>query len=49
MVPDEDDDIKEESENLTVQWVHAFLEEIERIEQFFKSKQEELINEFISL
>ena len=49
MVPDEDDEIKEGSENLTVQWVHAFLEEIERIEYFFKSKQEELINEFISL
>ena len=49
MYPEDDDEIKFDSEELTVQWVHAFLEEIERIEFFFKSKQEELINEFIHL
>ena len=34
---------------MTIQWLHAFLEEIERIEHFFQSKQEELINDFIHL
>ena len=48
MIPD-DDDIQLESEELTIQWLHAFLEEIERIEHFFQSKQEELINDFIHL
>ena len=49
IVLDENDEIQIESENLTVQWVHAYLEEIERIEKFFQSKQYELIDQFINL
>lgn len=38
MVPDDRDEIIEESERLTINWVHAFLEEINRVEQFFITK-----------
>jgi hypothetical protein len=38
MQPDERDDIIEESEQLTVNWIHAFLDEIYRIDDFFKSR-----------
>ena len=49
MVPDEVDDVIELSEKLTIEWIHAFLEEINRIENFFLTKQDALINEFIAL
>ena len=49
MVPDAADEVIEQSEILTVDWVHAFLEEINRIEGFFINKQDDLINEFIAL
>ena len=38
MVPDLKDEITEQSEVLTVEWVHAFLEEINKIENFFLTK-----------
>lgn len=34
---------------MTVEWIHDFLDEIYRIDDFFKSKQLELINNFIVL
>ena len=49
MQPDERDDVVEYSEQLTVEWVHAFLDEIYRIDDFFKKKQTELIDNFIGL
>lgn len=49
MQPDERDDQVMFAEELTVKWVHTFLDEIYRIEDFFKSKQTELINQFIGL
>ena len=49
MQPDERDDIVEHSETLSVEWIHAFLDEIYRIDDFFKEKQTELINNFIGL
>ena len=49
MVPDEYDEVIELSEKLTIEWVHAFLGEMERVEDFFKMKQDGLINEFIAL
>ena len=48
MVPDVRDEVIEQSEILAVDWVHAFLEEIDRIEEFFVTKQDDLINEFIA-
>ena len=35
MIPDERDEVIEHSELLTIDWVHAFLEEVNRIEGFF--------------
>ena len=49
MQPDERDEIVGYSEQLTIEWVHAFLDEIYRIDDFFKKKQTELINNFIGL
>ena len=49
MKPDERDDVIEYSEQLTVEWIHAFLDEIYRIDDFFKARQTELINNFIGL
>ena len=49
MKPDERDEAIEEAERLTIEWVHAFLDETYRIDDFFKSKQNELINNFIGL
>ena len=49
MKPDERDDLVEHSETLSVEWIHAFLDEIYRIDDFFKEKQTELINNFIGL
>jgi len=49
MTPDERDDSVLQSEELTVDWIHAFLDEVYRVEDFFKGKQEELINSFIGL
>ena len=40
MVPDERDELTEQSEALTIGWVHAFLEEINRIDTFFVTKQD---------
>ena len=34
---------------MTIEWIHAFLDEIYRIDDFFREKQDDLINEFISL
>lgn len=49
MEPDERDDVVEYSEQMAVEWIHAFLDETYRIDDFFKSKQLELINNFIVL
>ena len=49
MQPDERDEVIEEAERLMIEWVHAFLDEVYRIDDFFKSKQNELINNFIGL
>ena len=49
MIPDEVDETIELSEQLTIDWVHAYMEEINRIDNFFMTKQDALINEFISL
>ena len=49
MVPDEFDEVIELSEKMVIDWVHAYMEEIDRIQNFFINKQESLINEFISL
>ena len=49
MRPDERDEATEEAERLTIEWVHAFLDEVYRIDDFFKTKQNELINNFIGL
>ena len=49
MIPDEVDETIELSEQLTIDWVHAYMEEINRIDSFFTTKQDALINEFISL
>ena len=49
MKPDERDEIVDLSIDMTVQWVHAFLDEVYRIDDFFKAKQMELINNFIGL
>lgn len=49
MKPGERDEAIEEAERLTIEWVHAFLDEVYRIDDFFKSKQNELINNFIGL
>ncbi len=49
MQPDERDGVIEYSEELTVNWIHAFLDETYRIDDFFKSRQTELINNFIGL
>ena len=49
MQPDERDALLEHSEQLTIEWIHAFLDEIYRIDDFFKKKQTELINSFIVL
>lgn len=46
---DERDETTEEAERLTIEWVHAFLDEVYRIDDFFKTKQNELINNFIGL
>ena len=49
MQPDERDAVIEEAERLTIEWIHAFLDEVYRIDDFFKTKQTELINSFIGL
>ena len=49
MQPDERDEVVQQSEQLTVEWIHAFLDEIYRIDDFFKTRQLELINNFIGL
>ena len=49
MQPDERDAVIEEAERLTIEWIHAFLDEVYRIDDFFKTKQTELINSFIQL
>lgn len=49
MQPDERDAVIEEAERLTIEWVHAYLDEVYRIDDFFKTKQTELINSFIQL
>ena len=38
MQPDERDDVIEEAERLTIEWIHAFLDEVYRIDDFFKTK-----------
>ena len=38
MKPDERDEAIEEAERLTIEWVHAFLDETYRIDDFFKTK-----------
>lgn len=47
MKPDLRDDSVRLAEKLTLGWMHAFLDEVYRIDDFFKSKQNELISAFI--
>ncbi len=49
MTPDERDDCVLLSEELTVDGIHAFLDEVYRVEDFFTGKQNELSNSFIGL
>ena len=49
MQPDKRDQLLENSEQVTIDWIHAFLDETYRIDDFFKNKQTELINSFIDL
>ena len=35
MRPDEQDEVVKASEQITIQWIHAFLDEIYRIDDFF--------------
>lgn len=44
-----DDELIKKSEHETFKWITAFLNEVERIEQFFIAKQNDLINQFILL
>ena len=44
-----DDGTLIKSENLTVEWIHAFLGEVQRVDDFFSKKQNELIDQFITL
>ena len=37
------------AEELTMEWIHSYLDEVYRIDDFFKAKQDELIDEFICL
>jgi hypothetical protein len=43
----EEDDVFLASEELAFEWIEFFLTDVNRIEKFFKEKQEALINEFI--
>ena len=38
MKPDERDEVVDYSLTLTVEWIHAFLDEVYRIDDFFKQK-----------
>jgi len=38
MQPDERDEVIEFSEELTINWIHAFLDEVYRIDDFFKER-----------
>ena len=49
MIPDEVDEAVELSEKLTIEWIHAYMEEVDRIQRFFTNKENALINDFISL
>jgi len=49
MRPDVRDDFVIFAEELTIGWLHAFLDEVYRVDDFFKGKQNELINTFIGL
>lgn len=46
---DVDQVVLEQSKELATIWIAAYLEEINRIEQFFLQKQNDLINQFILL
>jgi hypothetical protein len=41
------DDTLSASEELTALWISSYLDEINRVENFFNSKLNELINQFI--
>jgi len=47
--PDTRDAVVELSETVTVQWIHAFLDEVYRADDFFRARQAKLINDFITL
>ena len=49
MMPDERDEVTAQSEQLCIEWIHAFLDEIYRIDDFFTARQKDLIDEFIGL
>ena len=49
MIPDERDEFVIQAEELTIGWLHAFLDEVYRVDAFFNEKQIELINSFIGL
>ena len=49
MVPDKRDKILEYSERWANEWLQAFFSELKRINNFFNSKQDDLINDFIIL
>ena len=47
--PAKKDKSTRKAEELTMEWIHSYLDEIYRIDDFFKAKQDELIDEFICL
>ena len=48
-IPQNEDEILEDSNKFTTEWIHAWLVEIERIEKFFTTKRDTMIDEFILL
>ena len=49
MLPDERDETTDYSESQTIEWIHAFLDEIYRVDDFFSTTQKNLIDQFIML
>jgi hypothetical protein len=45
---DEQDDVFFASEELAFEWIECFMADVDRVEKFFKEKEESLINDFIA-
>ena len=48
-IPQNEDEVAEDSNKFTTEWIHAWLVEVERIDKFFCTKRDVLIDEFILL